>query len=103
MTVGIIAYDETKMTRSIAKVEGWVENLYVNYTGKLVEKGQPLFTIYSPDLPATQTEYLAGRQDPGAACREFNSRSEVRGAVAGRSQQTETRPLGYFRKADRRA
>ena len=32
--------------------------LYVNYTGKLVEKGQPLFTIYSPDLLATQQEYL---------------------------------------------
>ncbi|MGH7828794.1 MAG: efflux RND transporter periplasmic adaptor subunit, partial [Candidatus Binatia bacterium] len=41
-----------------SKIEGWIEKLYVNYTGKLVEKGQPLFTIYSPDLLATQQEYL---------------------------------------------
>lgn len=57
-TVGTITYDETKLTRLHSKSEGWVEKLYVNYTGKLVEKGQPLFTIYSPDLLATQQEYL---------------------------------------------
>ncbi|TAJ76147.1 efflux RND transporter periplasmic adaptor subunit [bacterium] len=57
-TVGTITYDETKLTRVHSKSEGWVEKLYVNYTGKLVEKGQPLFSIYSPDLLATQMEYL---------------------------------------------
>jgi membrane fusion protein, copper/silver efflux system len=57
-TVGIITYDETKITQVYSKIEGWIDNLYVNYTGKLVEKGQPLFTIYSPDLLATQQEYL---------------------------------------------
>jgi RND family efflux transporter MFP subunit len=57
-TVGTITYDETKLTRVHSKIEGWVEKLYVNYTGKLVERGQPLFTIYSPDLLATQQEYL---------------------------------------------
>ncbi len=57
-TVGTITYDETKLTRVHSKIEGWVEKLYVNYTGKLIEKGQPLFTIYSPDLLATQQEYL---------------------------------------------
>ena len=57
-TVGIITYDETKITQVYSKIEGWIDKLYVNYTGKLVEKGQPLFTIYSPDLLATQQEYL---------------------------------------------
>ncbi len=57
-TVGIITYDETKVTHVHSKIEGWIDKLYVNYTGKLVEKGQPLFTIYSPDLLATQQEYL---------------------------------------------
>jgi Cu(I)/Ag(I) efflux system membrane fusion protein len=57
-TVGTITYDETKVTHIHSKIEGWIEKLYVNYTGKLVEKGQPLFTIYSPDLLATQQEYL---------------------------------------------
>lgn len=57
-TVGTITYDETKITQVYSKIEGWIDKLYVNYTGKLVEKGQPLFTIYSPDLVATQQEYL---------------------------------------------
>ncbi|HEU4340369.1 MAG TPA: efflux RND transporter periplasmic adaptor subunit [Candidatus Binatia bacterium] len=57
-TVGTITYDETKVTHVHSKIEGWIDKLYINYTGKLVEKGQPLFTIYSPDLLATQQEYL---------------------------------------------
>ena len=57
-TVGIVTYDETRMAQVFSKVDGWVEKLFVNYTGKLVEKGQPLFTYYSPDLVTTQEEYL---------------------------------------------
>jgi Cu(I)/Ag(I) efflux system membrane fusion protein len=57
-TVGIVTYDETKVAQVFTKVEGWIDKLYVNYTGKLVEKGQALFALYSPDLVATQDEYL---------------------------------------------
>jgi len=57
-TVGTITYDETRVTHVHSKIEGWVEKLYANYTGKFVQKGQPLFTLYSPDLLATQGEYL---------------------------------------------
>lgn len=57
-TVGIVTYDETRIAQVFSKVEGWIEQLLVNYTGTLVRKGQPLFTLYSPDLVATQEEYL---------------------------------------------
>jgi multidrug efflux pump subunit AcrA (membrane-fusion protein) len=57
-TVGIVTYDETRLAQVFSKVEGWIEELLVNYTGTLVRKGQPLFTLYSPDLVATQEEYL---------------------------------------------
>jgi RND family efflux transporter MFP subunit len=57
-TVGIVTYDETKVAQVFSKVDGWVEKLFVNYTGKLVESGQPLFTFYSPELVSTQEEYL---------------------------------------------
>ena len=57
-TVGIVTYDETRVAQVFSKVEGWIENLLVNYTGTLVQKGQPLFTLYSPDLVSTQEEYL---------------------------------------------
>ena len=50
------------MAQVFTKVEGWIDKLYVNYTGKLVEKGQPLFSLYSPDLVATQDEYILALQ-----------------------------------------
>ena len=56
--VGRAAFDETKMVRINPKVEGWIEDVYVDFTGKLVKKGQPLLSIYSPDLVQTQEEYL---------------------------------------------
>jgi membrane fusion protein, copper/silver efflux system len=56
--VGIVTYDETRFAQVFSKVDGWVEKLYVDYTGKLVHKGQPLFAYYSPDLMSTQEEYL---------------------------------------------
>ena len=57
-TTGIVRYDETRLADVNLKLEGWIRDLYVNYTGQLIQKGQPLFTLYSPDLLATQNEYL---------------------------------------------
>lgn len=56
--VGRVAYDETKIVRINPKIEGWVEQVFVDFTGKQVKKGQPLLTLYSPDLVQTQAEYL---------------------------------------------
>ena len=56
--VGRAALDETKIVRINPKIEGWVEDVYVDFTGMLVQKGQPLLSIYSPDLVQTQEEYL---------------------------------------------
>ncbi|MFA6147839.1 MAG: efflux RND transporter periplasmic adaptor subunit [bacterium] len=58
---GVVVADETRVRRVQAKIEGWIEKLYVNFTGKLVTKGEPLLDIYSPDLVATQREYLLAR------------------------------------------
>lgn len=57
-TVGKITYDETKIIKINPKIEGWIEKVYVDFTGKLVNKGQPLISIYSPELVSTQQEYL---------------------------------------------
>ncbi|TAJ32401.1 MAG: efflux RND transporter periplasmic adaptor subunit, partial [Nitrospirae bacterium] len=56
--VGRIDYDEQRIARINLRVSGWVENLFVDYTGQVVTKGQALLTLYSPDLVATQDEYL---------------------------------------------
>jgi len=57
-TTGKIEYDERKLTTVSTKVEGWLEKLYVNYTGIYVRKGEPLADIYSPELWATQQEFI---------------------------------------------
>jgi Cu(I)/Ag(I) efflux system membrane fusion protein len=57
-TVGTLAYDETRVTEVHPKISGWVERVFVDFVGKPVRRGEPLLTIYSPDLVATQNEYL---------------------------------------------
>jgi len=57
-TVGRIEYDERRLATVNTKVEGWIERLYVNYTGKYVKKGGALAEIYSPELFATQQEFI---------------------------------------------
>jgi RND family efflux transporter MFP subunit len=56
--VGAVRYNETRLTDVNVKVEGWIRELFVDATGQPVQKGQPLFTLYSPDLLSTQQEYL---------------------------------------------
>ena len=57
-TVGRIEYDEKKLATANTKIEGWIEKLHVDYMGRYVKKGEPLAEIYSPELVATQQEFL---------------------------------------------
>jgi len=57
-TVGKITYDETRITHLHTKFNGWIEKVYADFVGEPVKKGEPLFTIYSPELLSTQEEYL---------------------------------------------
>jgi Cu(I)/Ag(I) efflux system membrane fusion protein/cobalt-zinc-cadmium efflux system membrane fusion protein len=58
-TYGHITYDETQTVQVSLKTSGWIEEIVVDFTGKHVEKGQPLFELYSPALVAAQEEYLS--------------------------------------------
>ena len=58
-TYGHITYDETRTVQVSLKTSGWIEKIHVDFTGKRVEKGQPLFELYSPALVAAQEEYLS--------------------------------------------
>ncbi len=57
-SVGKVTLDETRISKVQTRIEGWIEKVYVDFTGKLVEKGQPLLTMYSPEMLASQQEYL---------------------------------------------
>jgi multidrug efflux pump subunit AcrA (membrane-fusion protein) len=57
-TVGQVAIDETRLSVVRFRSTGWIQKVFVNYTGQSVQKGEPLFTIDSPDLLATEQEFL---------------------------------------------
>ena len=57
-TTARLAVDETRVRKVNVKVEGFVEKLFVDFTGKSVAKGQPLFSLYSPEFVSAQREYL---------------------------------------------
>ncbi|PKN17340.1 MAG: efflux RND transporter periplasmic adaptor subunit [Deltaproteobacteria bacterium HGW-Deltaproteobacteria-6] len=57
-TVGRVEADESRQATINAKIEGWIEKLYVNTTGSYITKGAKLAEIYSPELIATQQEFL---------------------------------------------
>ncbi len=57
-TNGKVAIDETRVQRVNLKVAGYVERVFVDFVGRPVKKGEPLFSLYSPELYAAQQEYL---------------------------------------------
>jgi len=60
--VGLIMADETRVSHIHIKFEGYIEQIYVNYVGQQVSVGQPIFSVYSPELVATQKEYILALQ-----------------------------------------
>jgi len=72
--VGFVAPDETRMKRVQLRVAGWVQDVAVNRTGELVRQGEPMLSLYSPELYQSEREYLitmgvgegAGGHDAGA-------------------------------------
>jgi Cu(I)/Ag(I) efflux system membrane fusion protein len=69
-TVGRVQVDPTRVRNTNVKVEGYIEQLYVDFVGRPVRRGQPLFALYSPSLLAAENEYvlaLTTRDALGAA------------------------------------
>ena len=79
--VAKIAVDERSLTHAHTKVDGWLEDVFVNYVGESVQHGQPLFTLYSPELLSAQQEYLialkAKRELAGSARPEIARSTEA--------------------------
>ena len=61
-TTGQLTADESKIAHVHVKINGYIDQVFVDYVGQLVRKGQPLFTVYSPDLVATEEEYLIAKR-----------------------------------------
>lgn len=63
--VGTVVSDETRIRHVHTKIAGWVDKLYVDFTGQAVRRGQPIMALYSQELMATQEEYLRAREAAG--------------------------------------
>lgn len=61
-TTAQIVADETRISHVHVKVDGYIDRVFVDYVGQLVKKGDPLFTLYSPDLVSTEEEYLIAKR-----------------------------------------
>ncbi len=57
-TVGKVTYDETRVSHVHTRIDGWIEKVFVDFTGDIVKQGEPLLTIYSPEMLASQQELL---------------------------------------------
>jgi Cu(I)/Ag(I) efflux system membrane fusion protein len=64
--VGTFDVDERAKRTVAPRFEGWIERLYVDATGQLVQRGQPLMDVYSPDLITAQQEYLVAARGVAA-------------------------------------
>ncbi len=66
-TVGYVGYDEDTVHHIHTRVDGWIEKLEIKTTGDPVNKGQPLFELYSPTLVNAEEEYLAAMKSRNTA------------------------------------
>lgn len=77
-TTGTVEVDETRLAEVQVRFAGWIQKVYVDSTFMPVRKGQPLLTIYSPELVRTENEYLLAKQNRGLL-----AQSTVPGVASG--------------------
>ena len=73
-TTGNVAVDETRLAYVQVRYSGYIEKVFADATYQYIRKGQPLFTIYSPDIVSTEREYLVAKR---------NQQQEARSSVPG--------------------
>ncbi len=63
---GNVDINEQQLSYVQTRFPGWIQKVFANATYQYVHKGQPLFTIYSPELVSTEQEYLLAKQNQQA-------------------------------------
>ena len=92
-TVGTVTYDETGVVDVNPKIDGWIERLYVDFTGAPVRRGQPLLALYSPMLVSAQEELILARRLFDESAADPASRAAER---ARRLLEAARRRLAYW-------
>jgi Cu(I)/Ag(I) efflux system membrane fusion protein len=97
-TVGRIEADERKLATINTKIEGWIEKLHVDYTGRYVKKGEPLVEIYSPELLATQQEFISTLKWAGKQTGTAQTPDAAHSGHDHSSQATGNEPVSELQK-----
>jgi membrane fusion protein, copper/silver efflux system len=100
--VGHVAYDESTLADVNLKVHGWITKLYVNETGQHVERGQTLFTMYSPEVYNAEQDLLLATRGASAASHgvDVERPQAARAAVASSTEGAPNR-TDLFKSAAR--
>jgi Cu(I)/Ag(I) efflux system membrane fusion protein len=85
--VGRVTYDESALTDVNLKVHGWITKLFANRTGQYVRKGDPLFSMYSPELYNAEQDFVLALQGTAAAAAVGGATVGGPGALARASRQ----------------
>lgn len=88
-TVGRVEVDPTRVRKTNVKVEGYIERLYVDFVGRPVLRGQPLFSLYSPSLLAAENEYVLALQTRDALTRAGSTDGNGASLVEGSRRKLE--------------
>lgn len=103
--VGHVTADESRIHRVHTKVAGFIERLFVNQTGQSVRKGQPLLSLYSPELLASQEEFLraldAARRFADSSLPEVRRAGQDLLAAARRRLELFDVPSSFIRSLER--
>ena len=89
---GNVEVNEQQLSYVQTRFPGWIQKVFANATYQYVRKGQPLFTIYSPDLVSTEQEYLLAKQNQQSFAEDMHGTAAKEGdwllqAAAARLQQ----------------
>ena len=86
-TIGAIAIDESRMATIAAYIDGRIERLFADYTGVVVDKGDHLAVLYSPELYTAQVEYLESRKSLANSAATLEAIRQAQQKLVGNSRQ----------------
>lgn len=96
---GNVDIDEENLSYVQTRFPGWIQNVYANATYQYVRKGQPLFTVYSPDLVSSEQEVLLARQNQKAFAPDAHGMSAQEGGWLQRASEERLRQFGIPEQA----
>jgi hypothetical protein len=80
-SVGLLDYDETKLARISARISGRADELFVQFTGQAVKLGDPIYSLYSPEVFIALRQYLTARKRVNELPKEASTEAKADASV----------------------